>query len=361
MPFANSNGRLAAIFFLVLVAVTAHSQQISITQDMVVNRGLLDDKFWKDYSLRPESDRVIAYTDVGLQVGWQAFDQSFIYERKTINTLATNTNTLVLAARDGAYSSQLGNGQLALQAQTKRYKFDSWGLRWSRAWLSDSFVWAVSPKWIRLFDFREGNGVGSLVKDDVAMSLEGDLQRIGASSYGYQVDPAAMKFLTGGAVDAAVSWEDHSMKVSAQVQNLYSKVPVQSAFFSSRAYNVNATTAQGIAYSEVPSLRGSYGQQDMKLTLPRVVKTELAYKNGPADLWLKTGVIGVDGRNLPWLGAMYSIKDHQVEIRNYELNNTQFFYRTPSILNGHLSGEIMVVRDASSASKTLLGGLQIKF
>ncbi len=96
---------------------------------MVVNRGLLDDAYWKAYSVRPHSDRVVAYTDMGIQLNWQAFDQSFIYEKKTISTLSTNTNTLVLAAKDGAYSSHLSNGQLALQTQTKRYTFDSWGMK----------------------------------------------------------------------------------------------------------------------------------------------------------------------------------------------------------------------------------------
>lgn len=361
MPFTNSNGRLATIFFQLFVAGAVHSQQLSIFQDVVVNRGLLDDAYWKAYSVRPHSDRVVAYTDMGIQLNWQAFDQSFSYEKKTISTLSTNTNTLVLAAKDGAYSSQLSNGQLALQAQTKRYKFDSWGMKWSRTWLNDSLVWNVSPKWIRLLDFREGNGVGSLSKDDSSMSLSGDLQRVGTSSYGYQVDPSATSFVNGGAVDAGMSWESSTWKAAAHAQNLYSKVPVRSAFFSNRAYNVNATVAQGIVYSDVPSLRGTYGQQDMNLMLPRIIKMELAYKNVLADLWLKTGVIGVDGRNLPWIGAMYSVKAHQFEIRNYESNNTQVFYRTPSVLNGHLSGEFMVLRDALSAQKSFIGGIYVKF
>ena len=357
----SKNGRYATIFFQLLFPAHLLAQQVSVSQDMVINRGLLDDKFWKDYPLHAQTERVIAYTDVGAAFSWKVFDQSFIYERKTINTLITNTNTLALSAREGAYSSQMNNGQIALQAQTKRYKYDSWGWHWTNASAHESFNWTITPKWIRLFDFREGDGLATLAKDDNTLSLHGDLSRSGTSSYGYDSNPAKVNFLNGGAIDISMQWESQSLKAVTQVQNFYSKIPVQSAYFSNRNYNINATTAQGITYSEVPSLRGTYGQQDMQLSLPKILKAEVAYKNVMANLWLKSGVVGIDGRNLPWIGAMYNLYDHQFEVKNYQMNNTQFLYRTPPFFKERLSGEIVITRDSSGSTKSLLGGVNLKF
>lgn len=355
------NGRRAAIFFIALWYGAGYAQQISVTQDVMVNRGLLDDSYWKNQPLQSTSKRVVAYTDIGARAEWPLLGQALVVERKTINTLASNSNTLTLAAKDGAYASQVGNGATELQAQTKRYQFDALGVKFAGAGGQDSVQWSVSPKWIRLLDMREGDGAGVLTKNDTTLSLLGDLQRTGMTSYGFQADPATPRLLNGGAVDLGLAWTSGVWKFNLHAQHLYSKIPAQSLYFSHRVYNVNATTAQGITYSNVPSLSGTYGQRDMSLSLPRIVKADVSYKSGLAGTWLKTGIVSVDGRNVPWLGWMIPVGGHEFELRNYELNNTQFTYRTPAILKGYLSGEFMAIRDTSGHQKSLVGGIRLSF
>jgi hypothetical protein len=91
------------------------------------------------------------------------------------------------------------------------------------------------------------------------------------------------------------------------------------------------------------------------------VKADASYKSGLAGTWLKTGIVSVDGRSVPWLGWMIPVGGHEFELRNYELNNTQFTYRTPAILKGHLSGEFMAIRDTSGHQKSLVGGIRLSF
>jgi len=355
------NGRRAAIFFISLCCGAGYAQQLSVTQDVMVNRGLLDDSYWKNQPLQSTSKRVVAYTDIGARAEWPLLGQALIVERKTINTLASNSNTLTLAAKDGAYASQVGNGATELHAQTKRYQFDALGVKFAGAAGQDSVQWFISPKWVRLLDVREGDGSGVLTKDDTTLSLHGDLQRIGMTAYGFQADPATPRLMNGGSVDVGLAWASGAWKFNATAQHLYSKIPAQSLYFSNRDYNVNATTAQGITYSNVPSLSGTYGQRDMSLSLPRIVKVDLSYKSRLAGTWLKTGIVSVDGRNVPWLGLMIPVEGHEFELRNYELNNTQLTYRTPSILKGHLSGEFMMIRDSSGNQKSLVGGIRLNF
>lgn len=355
------NGRHAAIFFLWLIGCVASAQQVALTQDVMVNRGLLDESFWRNQALQSSARRVIAYTDVGVHAEWPIMGQALIYERKTINTLLSNSNTLAMVSRDGAYSSMMGNGALELQAQTKRYKFDALGAKLSTSSLDESLHWFVSPKWVRLLDMREAEGVGNFSKDDTSLSLQGDLQRAGLTSYGFQTDSTPPSLLSGGALDVGFAFESVTWRLNGSAQHLYSKIPAHALYFSNRTYNVNATTAQGIVYSSVPSLSGTYGQQDKSLSLPKIVKAEGAYKSGFAGAWLKAGLVGVDGRYVTWLGAMFPVGGHELEIRNYELNNLQFTYRTPAVLKGHLSGEVMLIRDVTGSHKSLVSGLRLSF
>ncbi len=355
------NGRRAAIFLFFLCSWVACAQELTISQDVMVSRGLLDNYYWKNQPLQSTSNRVVAYTDVGVRVEWPLLSHAISYERKTLNTLVSNSNTLALAAKDGAYSSQVANGGVDLQAHTKRYQFDALGMKFAGAAENNSWRWFISPKWVRLLDVREGDGSGVLTKDDTTLSLHGDMQRIGMTAYGFQADPATPRLMNGGSVDVGLAWASGAWKFNATAQHLYSKIPAQSLYFSNRDYNVNATTAQGITYSNVPSLSGTYGQRDMSLSLPRIVKVDVSYKSRLAGTWLKTGIVSVDGRNVPWLGLMFPVEGHEFELRNYELNNTQLTYRTPSILKGHLSGEFMMIRDSSGNQKSLVGGIRLNF
>lgn len=352
---------MAAIFFISFCSLGSYSQQVSLLQDVMINRGLLDDGFWKGQVLQSSSQRVIAYTDVGVRAEWPLMGHALVYERKTINTLMSNSNTLALVSREGAYSSMMANGGVALEAQTKRYKLDALGVKIQGAIRGDSLRWFVSPKWVRVLDMREADGVGVLSKDDTSLSLQGELHRTGLTSYGFQADAVPTKLMNGGSLDAGVTWDSDMWKLSGNAQHLYSKLPAQSLYFSQRSYNVNASVAQGIIYSNVPSLSGTYGQRDTSLALPKIVKGEAGYKSGLGGTWVKAGLVGVDGRYVSWLGFMIPVSGHELEFRNYELNNIQLTYRTPSVLQGHLSGEVMVIRDVSGSQKSLVSALRLNF
>ena len=355
------NGRSATIFFLALSNLSVDAQQLTITQDVMINRGLLDESFWRSQSIQATTHRVLAYTDVGVRAEWPVMGHALIYERKTINTLLSNSNTLTLVSKDGAYSSMMGNGGLDLQAQTKRYKFDALGVKFSGAALNESLLWGVTPKWVRMLNMREANGDGIFAKDDTSLSLQGNLQRMGLIPYGFQADSIEPKLMNGASIDVELAWESGPWKFNGNAQQAYSKLPAQALYFSNRTYSVNASASQGILYSTVPSLSGSYGQRDMQLSLPKIVKTDLAYKTGVLGMWVKTGLIGVDGHTVSWFGLMFNAGGHELELRTYELNNTQITYRTPAAFRGHLSGELMMIRDASGSQKAVVSGLRISF
>lgn len=354
--FISKNGRIAAIFFL--IATQAAAQSVVATQVQVINRGLLEEGFWRNQSLRGKVDRVVGLSDVGIQFEAPLANQAWgiALERRTISTLSSNFNTLTLSARSGADQADLDKRGLALSAQTKRYEFDALSLLWRDQIPGASLKWKLAPKWVRLRDVRELSGMGRLDRSDENLSLNATLDRRGTNSYGFEAEPSEANLSHGASLDAGVTWESGLITLDIQASNLFSRIPSNTVFFSDRTYQVNSST-QGIVFNDVPSLSGTYGHRRVNLALPRLVKSEISYTGWSTGVRPKAGIFMVDGHAISWVGLLLPMGRHEFELRNFELNNTQFTYRALRPFDGPLSAEMTLIRDTSGSYTSLLGSL----
>jgi hypothetical protein len=354
------NGRSAAIFFLLLCPSIARLQSIELNQNLAINQGLLDEGFWKSQPLSSRTSRVVAYTDVGIRMDSPFFNQAIMIERRVMSTLSSNTNTLALAAREGAYLSQLENGTVPLQASTKRYEFEALGLHLKGGGDGSSTRWYLTPKWVRMINVREARGAGWLEKTDTSVALHGVVSRQGMTPFGYEANMGSTHFFNGGTLDAGVQWNAHGFNMSIQGQNFYSRIPVDSLFFSERSYQINSTS-EGIAFSNTPSLKGTYGRNDNVISLPRVIKSEIAYFSRSHRIVPKWGIIKIDRQALPWVAVAFPWGSQELELKSYEMNNTQVTYRMMRVLDQHLSIELSALRTASGSSQAFLVGVKWDF
>ena len=355
------NGRLAAIFFLIsFISTDTNASEIYGQIDSAINRGLLTDKYWRSQSLSTSSEKVLAYSDSKIGALIEIADQKIFVERRKIATLSTNTNSLLAASNaDNALDSQT-YGNYPLNASLKKFEFDAVGLVWGELLEQSNLRWSLAPKLLRLNSFSTGEGQGVLELTPTSQRLNGTVDRQGMSSYGFTTDPSPTQIGIGASVDVQLIWKYQNFMFDFDALNLASHIPTSGTYYNQRSYQVS-TQSGSLVFSKTPSLTGIYGQADLTLHLPKILKSTISHQATDSNWSQYLGAISLHEGVIPWGGIGYIQGDSIFKVKSYALNNLFLMYEKKNFIISNLGFEVTVGTAFQGKSQVALTALRYIF
>lgn len=354
------NGRLTAIFFIFSTAsFDLLASEIYFSNQFAINHGLLDESYWKAESFNANPRKVLAYTDVSIGATSEIAGQTVFVERRKIATLNTNSNSLLAASRETDELDYVSPGKYPLVAHLNKFQFEAAGLLFNGK-LDQDVEWSLLPKFLKLNKYSIGDADGELNIESNAQHLNASVSRQGSSKFGYTTQPTNIQIGTGVALDANVKAKIDDYLVNLEIVNLFSRIPVNGAYYSERNYQIN-TQSNALVFNSTPSLTGTYGQIDANLQLPRILKADIA-NGAPSSNWMqKAGVISFQGGYIPWVAISYKLGEHNLSATTYQMNNLFLTYEKKNILVRDLSFEATMGVADHGRSQLLLTKLRYMF
>jgi len=355
------NGRCAAIFISYLLASRAVlPADLFYEVNSAINRGILSDSYWQSRGLEGASSKVLAFTNTRLGATAQVADFEILVERQKVATLSSDSNALFAASVSEQALNSLKPGSYPLYGKLNSFEFDAAGIVFRQRSALDNLSWALTPKILRLNTFKTGYGLGQLDVGSNSQKLTGNVERQGLSPYGFLTNQIEPQMGIGASVDIQMNYIFQSSKFDFEVLNLASKLPVTGMFRSERNYQVN-TLNGNLVFSSVPSLTGTYGQEDKSLRLPRILKTSWTDQWFDSRWSQKLGVIAIEDGKIIWGEADYRLGDSNFSFRTYELQNLFITYAKQNFGVDKLSLEFTVGSAFHAKSQWLMTGLRYTF
>jgi hypothetical protein len=362
MRMKFSNRTLLCITSLagLLYSKNSLSDEIIYESNTAINRGLLSDSYWKSRSLGETPSKVLSYLDTKLRATGKIESFEIFVERAKVATLVTNTNALYAAATSNQTLEATKSGSYSLNGKVNSYGFDAAGLTFANDGEGKALTWSISPMVVRLNSFTTGSGVGQLEVGTNSQRLSGTVDRQGLTSYGFLTNVDSQQIGIGTSVDAHLSYNIQSNKFDLDVINLASKIPVNGMFHSERSYQVNTLNGE-LIFGSVPSMTGTYGQENKNLRLPQIFKASWSSHSMQSHWSEKLGVIAFDSNKIIFGELGYENGDHSVRLKSYELQNLFLTYSKSNFLLNKLSVDITMGSAFHSKSQMLITGIKYAF
>ena len=345
------------IFLLPLIA---SSTELFYDSDSAINRGLLSDSYWKSRSLDETPLKVLSYFDTKLKATGKIENFEIFVERAKVATLVTNSNALYAAATSSQILETTKSGSYSLNGKVNSYGFDAAGLTFANDGEGKALTWSLSPKLVRLNSLTTGSGVGQLEVGTNSQRLTGSVDRQGLTSYGFLTNVDSQQIGIGTTVDAHLSYNIQSNKFDLDVINLASKIPVNGMFHSERSYQVNTLNGE-LIFGSVPSMTGTYGQENKNLRLPQIFKISWSSQPMHSHWSEKLGVIAFDSSKIFFGEIGYEYGEHSVRLKTYELQNLFLNYSKSKFLLNQLSADLTLGSAFHGKSQMIITGLRYAF
>lgn len=318
-----SNGRNAAIFCLHIGLVGhAYALKIGVESDVVTNKGVLTNDYWKNQQPKTNPSRVVGYSDVRLFSEWEINDRPFFLEKRKLQTFVGNTNSLSMAAQEKVSTQILPPGKYGIDAKLNSYEWNGVGARFISKGLA-GFNWQLSPKVVQLKNFKKGAGIGELEVSASDGNLTGTLERESSRAYGPLLHEQPVSSTLGFLLDASFATFWSGVNLEGEISNAYSYLRVDQAHFSERSYQVVESSGE-IQFSKTPSLTGRYGQRDRLYRIPQIAKLSISKDNNES---YRGGVLSMDGYAMPWLGVRLAKGGQVIEVDTYAFENLTLKYQ----------------------------------
>ena len=359
----NRNVYLIRFAFFILASSTlkiASSTEIFYESNTGINRGLLSDSYWKSRSLDETPSKVLSYLDVKLRATSKIDNLEIFVERAKVATLITNTNALYAAATSSQTLETTKSGSYSLSGKVNSYGFDAVGLTFANDGEGKDITWSISPKVVRLNSLTTGSGVGQLEVGTNSQRLTGTVDRQGLTSYGFLTNVDSQQIGIGTTVDAHLGYNIQSNKFELDVINLASKIPVNGMFHSERSYQVNTLNGE-LIFGSVPSMTGTYGQENKNLRLPQIFKASWSTNQTESNWSERLGVIAFDSEKIIFGELGYKYGDSSLMLKTYELQNLFLSYSKRNFLFNNLAVDVTIGSAFQAKSQLLLTGLRYSF
>ena len=359
----NRNVYLIRFAFFILASSTlkiASSTEIFYESNTGINRGLLSDSYWKSRSLDENPSKVLSYLDAKLKATGKIDNFEVFVERAKVATLITNTNALYAAATSSQTLEATKSGSYSLNGKVNSYGFDAAGLTFANDGEGKALTWSISPKVVRLNSLTTGSGVGQLEVGTNSQRLTGTVDRQGLTSYGFLTNVDSQQIGIGTTVDAHLGYNIQSNKFELDVINLASKIPVNGMFHSERSYQVNTLNGE-LIFGSVPSMTGTYGQENKNLRLPQIFKASWSTNQTESNWSEKLGVISFYSEKIIFGELGYKYGDNTFVVKSYELQNLFLTYSRNRFLLNQLSLDASVGTVFHAKSQMLITGIRYVF
>ncbi|MDH4481060.1 MAG: hypothetical protein QE283_14395 [Rhodoferax sp.] len=295
MMKCTSNGRLAAIFFTA-IGVNASAQTLLYQHDTLFSSGGLSADYWAQQNLTERPSRVVMLDDARLRASLDLAGQAFWIEHRLLGEYRGNSNVLALAAQPNTAVKPTQTSNFPLFGTVRTFDFDTLGTSLEHQF-APSWTVSVSPQLVFLKNYSETNGRGDLITTATSANAVGQINRYGMRTYGFTVQEQSIRFDPGWSVDLNTQYRGEYVKFDLSVKNFASEISGQGLHYSFRDYNVH-TDNGALNLSAIPSVSGRYGQQNTKLSLPKITEvnvTPIAWHGA------SLGAFGVENDFVPML------------------------------------------------------------
>jgi hypothetical protein len=360
MKVANCLSSWMVFITSLSIAQNSFSGEVFYESNTGINRGLLSNSYWKSRSLDETPSKVLSYFDTKLKATGKIENFEIFVERAKVATLVTNSNALFAAATSSQILETTKTGSYSINGKVNSYGFDAAGLTFANDGEGKALTWSLSPKLVRLNSLTTGSGVGQLEVGANSQRLTGLVDRQGLTSYGFLTNVDSQQIGIGTTVDAHLSYNIQSNKFDLDVINLASKIPVNGMFHSERSYQVNTLNGE-LIFGSVPSMTGTYGQENKNLRLPQIFKASWSSKPMNSHWSEKLGVISFDSNKIIFGELGYKFGDSSFILKSYELQNLFLTYSKQNFILNNLTTDITIGSAFQSKNQLLITGLRYSF
>jgi hypothetical protein len=131
-------------------------------------------------------------------------------------------------------------------------------------------------------------------------------------------------------------------------------------FHSERSYQVNTLNGE-LIFGSVPSMTGTYGQENKNLRLPQIFKISWSSQPMHSHWSEKLGVIAFDSSKIFFGEIGYEYGEHSVRLKTYELQNLFLNYSKSKFLLNQLSADLTLGSAFHGKSQMIITGLRYAF
>lgn len=312
--------RTALTAALIILSVdVAHAEQLFISADSSISRGILNEKYWASQVLSNNDDALIAYADFSRRFEFNLLSTDLFVESHTVASMSTTANSLVMFSKDDASIRRLPDLQTKLAGKLLSYGYDALGIIIKSAPENNNFAWSFSPKILRMTNFKSDDGSGVFSKQTDYYHLAAETNSIGYWEYGFFENPTEkVKFGPGVAADLSIKYQDKYLSAQLNVINIYSRVSNYALFYNSKRYQTNSKDTV-ILSNNLPAMAGEYGQSDFVSSLPIFSTLKLEYADPHQKLRGAIGIDTLDNTSAGWGALTFQHDDVEISAKSYGL------------------------------------------
>jgi len=298
---------------------SANSEQLLISADTSISRGILSEKYWVSQALSDNDEALIAYADFSRRFEFKILSNDFFVESHTVASMSTTANSLVMFSKDDASIRRLPDLQTKLAGKLLSYGYDAFGINIKSASQNSNFTWLFSPKILRMTNFKSDSGSGIFSKQTDYYHLAAETNSIGYWEYGFfENPPGTVKFGSGITSDFSIKYQQSHLSAQLNVLNIYSRVSNYGLFYNSKRYQTK-TKDTVILSNNFPAMAGEYGQSDFISSLPVFSTLKLEYADPHHKFRGAVGLDTLDGTSAGWGALTVQYDDLQMSAKSYGL------------------------------------------
>lgn len=294
--------------------------QASVQADIQGTHGPLSAQVWSQTPLSASS-RTEAWqwqARMGVSGPWGASTKwSWSINSLQQGQLLANGNALRLAALDklGETTTSTVDGRYPLQAQSWRLNANTLGATFASA-LDENLQLQVVSELAQIKEYYHDRADLQWVQSGTNGSLQGKLHQTGTRQYGFLMHEAPDAG-RGYWLHARLDWTHSHARLSAQVNNLWSRLAFDNIHFSETDYQVQTINGQ-LQLGKIPSVSGVYGMHSTRLSLPRVWQWSARLHDWPR--W-EVGQKGIGQIGRVYMAYQQPVMCGQIRLETVQLKN----------------------------------------
>jgi len=329
--------------------LASQAAQALISGDTLISQGLLSEQYWSGRAVADKDEALIAYVDFAKRVEFEALDQLFFIESRSIASMVTTRNSLILFSKGDSALGALQDKSIGLNGNLLSYSFNAVGMQFEGASENKEWTWRLTPKLLKITNFKSDSGSGTFSKFGDSQKLTAETSSIGIWEYGFFENGAqAVKFGNGIASDFLIRYSHENLSFQFSAENLYSRTINHSLFYNSKKYLTESKNSIIIS-NALPAMSGEYGQQDFVSTLPIFSKLQMEYTWPIHQIKFSAGIDTIDSTSRGWGALALSHHDLRIHIKTYSFQNMALICQVNNLWTPGLSAGLGIETDLQGA------------